>query len=35
MSRLGVSELLSPNAADVYDNLLVQGFRAGEPSLKK
>jgi len=31
----GVSELLSLNAADTYYNSLVQGFRAGQLSLKK
>jgi tetratricopeptide (TPR) repeat protein len=31
----GVSEALSLNAADTYYNLLVQGFRAGQLSLKK
>src|SRR5438094_562198 len=31
----GVFESLSPNAADTYYNLLVQGFRAGQLSLKK
>jgi tetratricopeptide (TPR) repeat protein/uncharacterized membrane protein len=31
----GVSESLSLNAADTYYNLLVQGFRAGQFSLKK
>jgi tetratricopeptide (TPR) repeat protein len=31
----GVSESLSLNAADTYYNLLVQGFRAGQLSLKK
>ena len=30
-----VSELSSPDAADAYYNLLVQGFRAGQLSLKK
>jgi tetratricopeptide (TPR) repeat protein len=31
----GVSERLSSNAADAYYNLLVQGFRAGQLSVKK
>jgi tetratricopeptide (TPR) repeat protein len=31
----GVRELLSPDAADTYYNLLVRGFRAGQLSLKK
>ena len=35
MARSGVLELLSPNAADSYYNLLVQGFRAGQLSVKK
>jgi tetratricopeptide (TPR) repeat protein len=34
-SHSGVSESLSLNAADTYYNLLVQGFRAGQLSLKK
>jgi Tfp pilus assembly protein PilF len=35
MSESGLPELLSPNAASVYYNLLVQGFRAGQLNLKK
>ncbi|MGA2139046.1 MAG: hypothetical protein ABSH14_09320, partial [Verrucomicrobiia bacterium] len=35
MAQSGKMELLSPNAADTYYNLLVQGFRAGQLSLKK
>jgi tetratricopeptide (TPR) repeat protein len=35
MAQSGVLELASPNAADAYYNLLVQGFRAGQLSLKK
>ena len=35
MAQSGVLELLSPNAADAYYNLLVQGFRDGQLSLKK
>ena len=35
MAQSGVLELVSPNAADAYYNLLVQGFRAGQVSLKK
>ncbi|MGA2139064.1 MAG: tetratricopeptide repeat protein [Verrucomicrobiia bacterium] len=35
MAQSGVLELLSPNAAGTYYNLLVQGFRAGHLSLKK
>ena len=35
MAQSGVLELSSPNAADTYYNLLVQGFRAGQLSLKK
>ena len=35
MAQSGVLELLSPSAADVYYNLLVQGFRAGQLSLEK
>ena len=31
----GPSELRTPNAADAYYNLLVQGFRGGQLSLKK
>ncbi|MGD1019609.1 MAG: hypothetical protein ABSA12_09845, partial [Verrucomicrobiia bacterium] len=31
----GVFELGGPNTADAYYNLLVQGFRAGQLSLKK
>ncbi len=31
----GPAELWSPNAADTYYNLLVQGFCAGQLSLKK
>ena len=34
-ARSGVLELLSQNAAEAYYNLLVQGFRAGQLSLKK
>jgi tetratricopeptide (TPR) repeat protein len=34
-SHTVVSELLSPGAADTYYNLLVQGFRAGQLSVKK
>ena len=35
MTQSGVLELASPNAADAYYNLLVQGFRAGQLNLKK
>jgi tetratricopeptide (TPR) repeat protein len=35
MAQPGVWESLSRNAADAYYNLLVQGFRAGQLSLKK
>ncbi|MGO9527555.1 MAG: tetratricopeptide repeat protein [Verrucomicrobiia bacterium] len=35
MAQSGVLELVSPNAADAYYNLLVQGLRAGQLSLKK
>ncbi len=35
MAESGVLELASLNAADTYYNLLVQGFRAGQLSLKK
>jgi tetratricopeptide (TPR) repeat protein len=35
MAQSGKLELQSPNAADTYYNLLVQGFRAGQLSLKK
>ena len=35
MAESGVLELVSPNAAGTYYNLLVQGFRAGHLSLKK
>jgi len=35
MSQSGVLELLSPNAADAYYNLLAQGFQAGQLNLKK
>ena len=35
MAQSGVAELLTPNAADAYYNLLVQGFRAGQLSLKE
>ena len=34
-AQSGLWELLSPNAGDTYYNLLVQGFRAGQLSLKK
>lgn len=34
LSQSGLLELLSPNAASTYYNLLVQGFRAGYLSLK-
>jgi len=34
-SRSGGMESLIPNAADTYYNLLVQGFRVGQLSLKK
>jgi len=34
-TQSGASELLSPSAADTHYNLLVQGFRAGQLSLKK
>ena len=34
-AHLGLCESTSPNAADDYYNLLVQGFRAGQLSLKK
>ena len=35
MAQSGLLEPVSPNAADTYYNLLVQGFRAGQLSLKK
>ncbi len=35
MARSGSLEVLSPTAADTYYNSLVQGFRAGQLSLKK
>jgi tetratricopeptide (TPR) repeat protein len=35
MAQSGLSELLTPNAADAYYNLLVQGFRTGQLSLRK
>ena len=35
MAQSGALESLSQNAADAYYNLLVQGFRAGQLSLKK
>ena len=35
MAESGVLELLSPNPADSYYNLLVEGFRGGHLSLKK
>jgi tetratricopeptide (TPR) repeat protein len=35
MAQSGVLELQSPTAADTYYNLLAQGFRAGQLSLKK
>jgi tetratricopeptide (TPR) repeat protein len=35
MAQSGVVELLTPNAADAFYNLLVQGFRAGQLSVKK
>jgi tetratricopeptide (TPR) repeat protein len=35
MAQSGVLELVSLNAADTYYNLLVQGLRAGQLSLKK
>jgi tetratricopeptide (TPR) repeat protein len=35
MAQSGVLERASPTAADAYYNLLVQGFRAGQLSLKK
>ena len=35
MAQSGVLELVSPNAADTYYNLLVEGLRAGQLSLKK
>jgi len=35
LDQSGLLELLSPNAASTYYNLLVQGFRAGQLSLKK
>jgi tetratricopeptide (TPR) repeat protein len=35
MAQSGVLELVSPNASETYYNLLVQGFRAGQLSLKK
>jgi tetratricopeptide (TPR) repeat protein len=35
LAQAGMSALLSPNAADTHYNLLVQGFRAGQLSLKK
>ena len=34
LSQSGLLELLSPNAASTYYKLLVQGFRAGQLSLK-
>jgi tetratricopeptide (TPR) repeat protein len=34
LAQSGLLELLSPNAASTYYNLLVQGFRAGHLSLK-
>jgi tetratricopeptide (TPR) repeat protein len=34
LSQSGLLELLSPNPASTYYNLLVQGFRAGQLSLK-
>ncbi|MGA2140486.1 MAG: hypothetical protein ABSH14_16630, partial [Verrucomicrobiia bacterium] len=35
MTQSGVSELMTPYAPDAFYNLLVQGFRAGQLSLKK
>lgn len=35
MAQSGTVELQSPNAAETYYNLLVQGFRAGQLNLKK
>ena len=35
MAQSGVLESVGPDAADTYYNLLVQGFRAGQLSLKK
>ncbi len=35
MAQSGALEQLTPNAADAYYNLLVDGFRAGQLSLKK
>ena len=35
MAQSGRLEMLSPNAADTYYNLLVRGFRAGHLSLQK
>ncbi|MGD1019439.1 MAG: hypothetical protein ABSA12_08980, partial [Verrucomicrobiia bacterium] len=35
VARSAAWESLSPNAADSYYNLLVQGFRAGQLNLKK
>jgi len=35
MAQSGPSELRTPNATDAYYNLLVQGFRVGQLSLKK
>jgi hypothetical protein len=35
MAESGILELLSPNPADSYYNLLVGGFRSGHLSLKK
>jgi tetratricopeptide (TPR) repeat protein len=35
MAQSGPVELMTSNAADTYYNLLVQGFRAGQLSLKK
>ncbi len=35
MAQSGMLEVQSPNAADSYYNLLVQGFRAGQLSLKR
>ena len=35
LAQPGTSELLNPDPADAYYNLLVQGFRAGQLSLKE
>ncbi len=35
MAQSGILELLSPNPAESYYNLLVEGFRAGHLSVKQ